>query len=62
MPVLHYGSDLHIYLDDEVAKQAVEDIGHHASRGGWVSLTDREGAQWSLLITAGIPVWVAPDD
>lgn len=62
MPTLHYGSDLHLYLDDEGARRAVEDIGDHASRGGWVSLTDRKGARWELLITAGVAVWLAPDD
>ena len=58
MALLHYGSDVRIQVDAETARRAMEAIGAHATRGGWVSVTDDEGRSWSLLITPGIPIWV----
>jgi hypothetical protein len=62
MPSLQYGTGLQLHLDENATQQAMEAIGAHASRGGWVRVTDRNGRQWELLISAGIPVWVCPDE
>jgi hypothetical protein len=62
MPSLQYGSRLQLHLDETTAQQAMQEIAAHASRGGWVFLTDLGGRRWSLLISAGIPVWVSPDE
>ena len=56
--VLHYGSDVRIRLDTETARLVMEAIGAHATRGGWVTVSDDEGRSWSLLITPGIPIWI----
>ena len=61
MPYLNYGPQLQLRLDDEAADRAVEAIAAHASRGGWVSVTDTCARQWSLLISAGVCVWLSPD-
>jgi hypothetical protein len=61
MAFLHYGTELRIQLDEPGLRQAMETIAAHATRGGWVSLTDLRGRQWSILVTAGIPIWVSAD-
>lgn len=61
MSYLHYGSDLRLELDAGAAKRAVEAIAAHATRGGWVRITDVNEREWVLLISAGIPIWVSPD-
>ena len=62
MAFLHYGSDLRIQLDPMAAKHAVETIGAHATRGGWVTATDVKGREWSFLVSAGIPIWINEND
>jgi hypothetical protein len=62
MPVLHYGSDLRLLLDAGMTRQVMEAIGAHASRGGWVTVTDRAGRDWSFLVTAGVPIWMTDDE
>ena len=42
-------------------RQATETIGAHATRGGWITFQDRDGKEWSILITPGIPIWLEPD-
>lgn len=58
MPTLHYGSDLQIRLDPSAANSVMEAVGAHATRGGWVTVTDIAGQQWSFLVSAGIPIWM----
>jgi hypothetical protein len=62
MPYLHYGAELRLELDPVASKRATETIGSHATRGGWVNVTDTAGRVWSLLITTGIPIWVNDDE
>ncbi|HEY2166633.1 MAG TPA: hypothetical protein VGH01_05680 [Jatrophihabitantaceae bacterium] len=62
MAYLHYGAELRLDLDAAASKIAGEAIGAHATRGGWVSVTDKEGRTWSLLITTGIPIWMNEDE
>jgi hypothetical protein len=59
---LHYGTELRIELDEPALRQVMETIASHATRGGWVSLTGAKGGQWSILVTAGIPIWVHADE
>jgi hypothetical protein len=59
--VLHYGLQVQLRLDEAATKLAVEAIGAHATRGGWVTITDVDGKQWTVLISAGIPIWIAAD-
>lgn len=61
MPTLHYGNDLRLPLDAAAARRVMESIGAHASRGGWVTVSDTEGREWSLLVSAGIPIWLESD-
>ena len=61
MSFLHYGLELKLHLDPATVRQAMETIGAHATRGGWVTVTDLDGRQWSLLVSPGIPIWVADD-
>ena len=61
MAHLHYGADVRFDLDATTTRQVIEAIGAHATRGGWVSFTDLHGDEWTILVTAGIPIWVAPD-
>jgi hypothetical protein len=58
MAFLHYGSDLRIQLDLGATRRAMETIGSHATRGGWVTATDVKGRDWSFLVSAGIPIWI----
>ena len=58
MPLLHYGSELHIRLDVPTTRQVMEAAGAHASRGGWVTATDTEGRDWSFLVSAGVVIWI----
>jgi hypothetical protein len=58
MAYLHYGSDLTIDLDEAATKHVVEAVGSHASRGGWVTVSDTTGREWSFLVTVGIPIWI----
>jgi hypothetical protein len=58
---LHYGPTLAIELDHDAARQIREEIGAHATRGGWVSVTDRNAKVWTMLITPGIPIWFDSD-
>jgi hypothetical protein len=62
MAFLHYGTELRIQLDGSELRQATETIGAHATRGGWVNVTDVKGQQWSFLVTAGVPIWVSADE
>jgi hypothetical protein len=62
MAFLHYSTELRIQLDGPALRQAMETIASHATRGGWVSLTDVKGGQWSILVTAGIPIWVNAEE
>lgn len=62
MPFLHYGRDLRIHLDESTLRQAMEAIASHATRGGWVTVTDVNGKQWSILVSAGIATWVNADE
>ena len=58
MGYLHYGTELRIQLDEAALEHAVEEIAAHATRGGWVTVTDTSGRQWSFLVSAGIPIWI----
>jgi hypothetical protein len=62
MPFFHYGSELSIELDRSATKMVTEDVGAHASRGGWVSVTDVTGRTWTFLVTAGVPIWLNEED
>jgi hypothetical protein len=62
MSSLHYGSEVRIELDASATKMVVEAIGAHATRGGWVTITDKHATEWTLLISAGIPIWVVADE
>ena len=59
MTYLHYGADVRISLDEVGTKRVVEGIAAHATRGGWVIVSDTTGLEWSFLITAGIPIWIS---
>jgi hypothetical protein len=61
MAFLHYGAEVHVQLDEPGMRQAMEAIASHATRGGWVAVTDVQGRQWSILVTAGVPVWVSDE-
>jgi len=62
MAFLHYGAELRIQLDEPATRQAMEAIASHATRGGWVTVTEEQtGRELSLLVTAGIPVWVTTE-
>jgi hypothetical protein len=37
----------------------MEAIGAHATRGGWVTVTDVGGRACALLVSAGIPMWIS---
>lgn len=63
MAFLHYGAELRIQLDEPTTRQTMEAIASHATRGGWVTVTDDvTGREWSFLVTAGIPVWVTVEE
>lgn len=62
MAVLHYGSDLHIHLAEAVMRQVMETVGAHANRGGWVTVTDTDGREWSFLVSSGVPIWIDETD
>lgn len=62
MSLLHYGPEVQLRLDQAATKHAMETIGAHATRGGWVTITDVNGRQWSLLISPGIPIWISDDE
>lgn len=62
MSSLHYGSEVQLDLDAAATKQAIETIASHATRGGWLTITDVHGRQWSLLISPGIPIWVTDEE
>ena len=51
-----------IRLDDPATKLTMEAIGSHASRGGWVTVADNDGREWSFLVSAGIPIWVSESE
>jgi hypothetical protein len=58
MAFLNFGSDLRIQLDLAATERAMETIGSHAARGGWVTATDvraRNGRSWSRL---AFPIWI----
>lgn len=61
MAFLHYGRELRIELDESALRQAMQAIASHASRGGWVTVTDVKGGEWSILVSAGVPIWVNAD-
>ena len=58
MTTLHYGSEVRIQLDASAMKLVMEAVAAHATRGGWITTTDVDGREWSLLVTGGIPIWV----
>lgn len=62
MAFLHYGSEVRIQLEESAMRQAMEAIASHATRGGWVTVTDVKGQHWSILVSAGIAVWVNDDE
>jgi hypothetical protein len=62
MPYLHYGPEMRLKLDAANTKRAIEAIGAHATRGGWVSLVDTDGREWSVLVSPGVPIWVSADE
>jgi hypothetical protein len=62
MALLHYGSELRIRLDVAGTRQMMEAVGAHASRGGWVTVTDTDGQQWSFLVTSGVSIWISEKD
>jgi hypothetical protein len=62
MALLHYGSEVRINLDAAAARQVMEAVAAHATRGGWVTATDTQGQKWSFLVSAGIPIWVSDHD
>jgi len=59
MTTLHYGSEVRIQLDASAMKLVMEAVAAHATRGGWITTTDVDGREWSMLVTAGIPIWVS---
>lgn len=59
MALLHYGSEVRLRLDPATVRQMVEAVGAHATRGGWVTVTDTDGKDWTFLVTAGIPIWIS---
>ena len=61
MAFLHYGAEVRIQLDEPGMRQAMEAIASHATRGGWVAVSDVNGQQWSILVTAGVQVWVSDE-
>lgn len=62
MTFLHYGPHLRVELEDTQMKVVMEHIAAHASRGGWVSVSDRDEREWHLLVSAGIPIWINDDE
>jgi len=62
MTFLHYGSEVRIHLTASATKMVTEQIGAHASRGGWVTVSDVDGTEWSFLVTAGVPIWLNERD
>ena len=58
MALLYYGSELRIHIEAATTRQLMEEVGAHASRGGWVTATDSEGRDWSFLVSAGVPIWI----
>jgi hypothetical protein len=59
MALLNYGPQLQIRLDPATTRQVREAVDAHATRGGWVTATDTDGQDWSLLVTVGIPIWIS---
>ena len=55
---LHYGTELVIEIDEASQRQVMESVGAHASRGGWVTVTDTAGRERSFLVSAGVPIWI----
>ena len=55
---LHYGAELVIEIDPASQRQVMESVGAHASRGGWVTVTDTAGREWSFLVSGGVPIWI----
>ena len=62
MAFLHYGSEVRIRMDKAMTKIVMETVAAHATRGGWVTATDSEGATWSFLVSAGVPIWITEDE
>lgn len=58
MGSIHYGSEVQITLDRAAIKHFREAVAAHASRGGWVTVADTQGREWSFLVSAGIPIWI----
>ena len=61
MSHLHYGNEVRIQLDSADMRQIMEAVAAHATRGGWVTVTDAQGREWSILVSAGIPIWVTDE-
>jgi hypothetical protein len=49
-------------MDAATTRQTIEAIASHATRGGWVTISDADGRDWTLLISPGVPIWVSADD
>jgi hypothetical protein len=62
MSLLHYGSELCIRLDEAGKRHVMETVGNHATRGGWVTVTDTDGQPWSFLVSPGVPIWISEKD
>jgi hypothetical protein len=62
MAELHYGPDVTISLGTAETKNLVEAIAAHASRGGWVTVSDTTGHEWSFLVSPGVPIWINETD
>src|SRR3954453_19875884 len=62
MALLRYGSELRNLLDVATTRQVMEAVGAHASRGGWVNATDTDGRGGSVLVSAGVPIWINEQD
>lgn len=58
MALIYYGTQVQIALDAAAIKHVREAVAAHASRGGWVTVTDIQGREWSFLVSAGIPIWI----
>jgi hypothetical protein len=59
VPTLHYGSAVFSLPDDAVQELGMAIAGKVGGEGGgWVSFTDDKGQDWSIIVTAGIPIYI----
>jgi hypothetical protein len=55
---LHYGPDKSFELDDETIQAVLTTANSFIERGGGIiEFTDISGHEWSILVSAGIPLW-----